>query len=221
MKITAIADLHGHEPRIAPCDLLLIGGDILMGGADAPDQRGILHEVTGPWLAEQLMTGVRHVVAVAGNHDFIFQQEPERVPPLPWTYLQDSGVELNGLKIWGSPWQLPFYDWAFNLEEQDLAEKWALIPDDTDILLTHSPPYGFGDRTREGHVGSRTLRERVEQIKPRLHVFGHIHVARGVWRNSHTTFVNAALVDARYRLRHNPFEFQWNDGGLRQLAGLH
>lgn len=212
MRVAVIADVHNHEPRIPPCDLLLIGGDILMGGNDAPDQRGILHEVIGPWLVEQMMGGVRHVVAVAGNHDFIFEKSPQQVPPLPWTYLEDSGIEIEGVKIWGSPWQLPFFDWAYNLEEEELAKKWALIPQSTDILLTHSPPFGFGDKTRDGHVGSRTLLARVREVKPQLHAFGHIHVARGVRESNGTTFVNAALVDGRYQLRHEPMLFDFEPG---------
>ena len=220
MRITAIADLHGHQPSIPPCDLLLIGGDILMGGSEAPDQFGVLHNVIGPWMLEQILGGVGQVVAVAGNHDFIFQQQPERIPPFPWTYLEDSGVEIDGLKIWGSPWQLPFYDWAYNLEEEDLAKKWAMIPDDTDILLTHSPPFGYCDRTGHGNAGSRTLLKRVKEIQPMLHVFGHIHVGYGVRKTKQTTFVNAALVNSRYELKNRPVEFLWSDGKLRQRAGL-
>ena len=217
MRITAIADVHGNEPRIPPCDLLLIGGDILMGGQGAPDQAGVLKVVTGPWVVEHRMSGVGAVVAVAGNHDFIFQESPEQVPPLPWHYLEDSGVEAEGLKIWGSPWQLPYFDWAYNMKEEELEKKWALIPDDTDILVTHSPPYGFGDKTRDGHCGSRTLLERVKQVKPKLHVFGHIHIGYGVYPTADTIFVNAALVNASYQLQNQPLQFQWDGKQMTQV----
>lgn len=217
MKITAIADVHGHEPKIPPCDLLLIGGDILMGGDGAPNQFGVLKAVTGPWLVEHVLTGVQQIVAVAGNHDFIFQESPERIPPFPWTYLEDSGVEINGLKIWGSPWQLPFFDWAYNMEEEELAKKWALIPDDTDILLTHSPPYGYGDRTRDGHCGSKSLRDRIEQVRPKLHVFGHVHVGYGVTSLDGMHLANAALVDSRYQLKNAPLHFEWDGKRMRRL----
>jgi Icc-related predicted phosphoesterase len=198
VKVVAIADLHGHTPFIPPCDLLLIGGDILMGEKIAK-QRWMLNDVVGPWVVEQMLN--------AGNHDFIFEQKPDQIPEIPWIYLQDEGTEIDGFKIWGSPWQLPFYDWAFNLEEEYLEKKWAKIPDDTDILLTHSPPYGYLDRLRQGPAGSLSLKERVEEIKPKLHVFGHIHVGHGTKQTENTIFANAALVDGGYKLKNKPMEF--------------
>ena len=86
------------------------------------------------------------IVFVAGNHDLVFQHEPSWVPKdLPAVYLQDAGLEWRGLKIWGTPWQPWFFDWAFNLREPELKSKWDLIPADTDILVVHGPPFGYGD----------------------------------------------------------------------------
>ena len=206
-KIVAIADLHENEPQIPPCDILLIGGDILMG-KDATEQQWYLRDIVGPWMLEQMLGGVKHIVGCAGNHDFIFQKRPDLVPALPWTYLEDKWVEINGLKIWGSPWQLPFYDWAFNLPEEELEKKWAYIPKDIDILLTHSPPFGYGDKVGKENTGSKSLLAKVEKVKPKLHVFGHIHVGHGITRNEHTIFANAALVDGSYKLKHEPMIFE-------------
>jgi Icc-related predicted phosphoesterase len=208
MKVVAIADLHGNEPAIPPCDLLLIGGDLLMGAKPAA-QQWMLRDVIGPWMVERMLHGVKNIVGCAGNHDFIFQKKPDLVPKMPWTYLEDEAVEIEGFKIWGSPWQLPFYDWAFNLPEEELEKKWKMIPDDIDVLLTHSPPYGYGDYIRgQGNVGSKSLLERVNEIKPKLHVFGHIHVARGIDETEDTIFANASLVDQTYRVKHKPMVFE-------------
>jgi Icc-related predicted phosphoesterase len=207
MKIVAIADLHGNNPHIPPCDLLLIGGDFIIGNPNDPFQQWELRKRTKPWLEN--LVNVKNVVACAGNHDFIFQEHPDLVPKMPWTYLQDEMVEIDGFKIWGSPWQLPYYDWAFNLPEEELEKKWELIPDDIDILLTHAPPYGIQDEGKGmDHAGSKSLLKRVEEIKPKLHVFGHIHVGRGITETEDTIFANAALVDMTYRLKHKPMEFE-------------
>src|SRR4051794_33499553 len=118
-----------------------------------------------------------------GNHDFIFERQPDLVPKsLRWTYLQDSSVEIDGLKIYGTPWQPWFYDWAFNLSEEELAKKWEMIPASTDILVCHGPPRGYGDVTQDNRrVGSPSLWDAIFRIRPRLCVFGHIHEGRGRW----------------------------------------
>ena len=87
-------------------------------------------------------------------------------------YLQDAGLELFGLQIWGTPWQPWFYDWAFNAPRHDgeafLASKFeAAIPADTDIIVAHGPPRGFGDRTRQTHVGSTAMTATLERVQPR------------------------------------------------------
>ena len=87
---------------------------------------------------------------VAGNHDQSI--EAWGIPDgLRCHYLQDAGLELFGLRIWGTPWQPWFYDWAFNAPRRDgeefLASKFDAIPGDTDIVVAHGPPRGFGDRT--------------------------------------------------------------------------
>lgn len=145
------------------------------------------------------------MVGVAGNHDGLFQARPDLVPKLPWTYLQDSGIMLSGLQlsIYGSPWQPWFGGWAFNLHESQLKTKWSPIPDGLDVLLLHGPPYGLGDIIPfSGHVGSKSLRDKIKQARPRLVVYGHIHVGHGIYREDNSIFVNAALVDNNYKLAH-------------------
>ena len=107
------------------------------------------------------------------------------------------------------PIQPPFYDWAFNLPEIKLAGKWNSIPDHTDILITHGPPKYWGDRTRDGrNVGSESLTIRIQDVKPKLHVFGHIHEARGDWDYMGMQLANVSLVNSRYQMIHDPYVFE-------------
>jgi Icc-related predicted phosphoesterase len=198
MRIALISDSHGkHDGLVLPeADILIHAGDF--------SQRGRLNEVQDfmQWLDRQPHP---HKVLIAGNHDFLAEKEPDLfqslIPPSV-TYLNDSGVEIGGLKIWGSPIQPWFYDWAFNRQRgAEIRKHWDLIPADTDILITHGPPYGILDKTAQGEVvGCADLMERVNAIQPRLHVFGHIHEGHGMEQRGKTTFVNASVLNLRYML---------------------
>lgn len=209
MKIVAVSDLHGTLPEIPSCDLLLLGGDL----CPVQDHR-LTHQAE--WLDTTfrywlLDLPVRKIVAVAGNHDFIFEQAPTWVPyDLPWAYLQDSGIEWEGVHIWGSPWQPWFFNWAFNLYEPELSAKWNKIPENTDILVLHGPPFQYGDTAQPGtshetHTGSPSLTERIRTIQPRLAIFGHIHEGRGQWQLGNTILANVSILDEKYRHVHPPW----------------
>lgn len=201
MKVCCVSDLHGYLPTIPDCDLLLIGGDLCRHHDDWWWYRDTL----GPWVNENAKR--MKVVAVAGNHDFIFQDLPDMVPKLDWSYLEDSGIEWNGLNIWGSPWQPRFYDWAFNADEPDLERIWQKIPSNTDILLLHGPPRGYGDFSPYGkeHTGSPSLLKRIEEIKPKLVVAGHIHSGYGRYMIGETIYVNASHVNEQYKPVNQPW----------------
>jgi hypothetical protein len=135
---------------------------------------------------------------------------------LPWTYLQDNGTIWDGLNIWGTPWQPWFFDWAFNLYEHDLAARWAMIPDGTDLLVLHGPPFGHGDGVpqRGGgvrHTGSPSLLGRIKAVRPRVAVFGHIHEGRGQWAVGRTTLANVSILDEHYAHVHPPWEHLLTD----------
>ena len=117
------------------------------------------------------------------------------------TYLEDSACEVAGLKVWGSPWQPEFCGWAFNCERGEAIRKyWDLIPQETDILITHGPPLGHGDKAQYTYnVGCEELLKAVERVKPLVHVFGHIHEGYGVTTSRETAFVNASTCTDRYR----------------------
>jgi Icc-related predicted phosphoesterase len=202
MKIAAVSDMHGTLPEVPPCDLLLIGGDICPVKDHAlASQARWLHTEFRDWLKK---VPARKIVGVCGNHDFVFERMPTAVPrDLPWTYLQDSGCEWEGLKFWGTPWQPWFHDWAFNLYEPDLVKVWARIPEGTDILVLHGPPYGYGDGVPRASgvelTGSPSLTERIRVIQPRVAIFGHIHEGRGEWRLGRTVLANATILDVKYK----------------------
>jgi len=115
-------------------------------------------------------------------------------------------VTVAGIKFYGSPWQPWFYDWAFNLKRRtEIRAKWDLIPLDTEVLITHGPPYGILDRTTRGErVGCEELLEAIKQIRPRLHVFGHIHEAYGIRSNDDISYINGSNCDVRFRLVNPP-----------------
>lgn len=204
MRLGVTSDLHGHLPEVPPCDVLVIAGDVTPTTDHTPEvQAAWLDTDFRAWLDAVPAT---HVVGIAGNHDFVFDRAPELVPAgLRWTYLQDAGVAIDGVRFWGSPWTPWFFDWAFNApkgdaEEEFLRARWAAVPDDTDVLVIHGPPHGYGDRTTAGtDVGSRAELELVERTEATLAVFGHIHEARGRWRHGRSTLINASAVDFQYQ----------------------
>lgn len=190
MVVAAISDLHGRVlPAIPPCDLLLVAGDI-----------GPRDWIEGPF-ANWLEKLECEVVGIAGNHDWTALHEPELMRALPWRYLQDETVRIDEHVVHGSPWTLPFMNWAFMLPEDQLAEKWRLIPADTTILVTHGPPHGTLDLVARGErVGSTSLRRRIDELAHlELHVFGHVHEGRGQETRGGCTFANVSLLDAAYQ----------------------
>ncbi|MDP2308528.1 MAG: metallophosphatase domain-containing protein [Pseudomonadota bacterium] len=194
MRIVCVSDTHSFHDRVDVPD-----GDILVHTGDL-SRRGSREDVRSfdRWLGALPHP---HKVVIAGNHDFCFERD---ATARGWItnaiYLQDEGCVIAGLKFWGSPWQPRFFDWAFNLDRGvQLREKWDLIPPDTDVLLTHGPPHGVLDVTYAGLVvGCEELRAAVSRVRPRLHVFGHIHEGYGRSEQDGTRFVNASSCNVQY-----------------------
>ena len=184
-RIVAVADTHNAQPVLPPGDMLIHAGD-LTGRGSLPEL-----ERVADWLRSQPHP---HKVVIAGNHDFALQRNPVAARALfhGLTFLEDSEVTLAGLRIWGSPWQPWFHDWAFNARRgPEIDAKWQLIPEGIDVLVTHGPPYGFGDRVHGGErVGCEDLLRHLARVKPRLHLFGHIHEDRGEWQLGPSRIVN-------------------------------
>ena len=217
MVISFISDTHTKHKQ-----LNLPGGDLLIHSGDLSN-RGSFNDLEDflLWFGKQ---DYKHKIFIAGNHDFCFQDSPARCKQIlkeheeyngNIIYLEDSGCTIEGLKIWGSPWQPEFYSWAFNLPRgKKLAEKWSLIPEDTDILITHGPPYGFLDEvrynnnSRDKHQGCQDLMDRVAIIKPKIHCFGHIHEQYGFCDYNGTKFINASSVNFSYYITNQPITIE-------------
>jgi Icc-related predicted phosphoesterase len=188
MRIVAVADTHTFEKDLGGIpdgDVFVHAGDLLRAGT--LDELGPVVE----WIRS---LPHREKVVVAGNHDWCFVTDAERARQLlrGIVYLQDSETTLYGARFWGSPWQPEYNDWAFNLPRgPSLAAKWAQIPEGVDVLITHGPPLGFGDRGPiDGRNGCEDLLRRVRQVQPKVHLFGHIHQDGGLWHDGSICFAN-------------------------------
>jgi len=197
MRLVLASDTHTHHDRlhVPDGDVFVHCGDFTRDGSEAD-----VIEFAA-WLRS---LPHRQLVVVAGNHDFLFENDPDVARELLGSigprlaYLEDSGVTIDGLRFWGSPWQPRFFDTAFNLDRGALAEKWDLIPHGTDVLVTHGPPAGILDRVGFESVGCCDLRERVLELQPAVHAFGHIHEGSGTMTIDGTTYVNASICDEHY-----------------------
>lgn len=192
IRIVAMADTHTeHDKLTVPDgDILIHAGD--MCGYGEYDEL----ETTAEWFTS---LPHRHKLVIAGNHDWPFVTRPKKVRALFSRYLQDEETTIEGIRFYGSPWQPWFYDWAFNLPRgRQLASVWSKIPMHTDILITHGPPHGYGDLCFDGdRVGCEDLLRRVSIVKPKLHLFGHIHNDGGAWKTADTCFVNVTTWDSQ------------------------
>jgi Icc-related predicted phosphoesterase len=199
-RVAAISDLHGFLPEIPACDLLLVAGDICpVSDHRLERQRRWLEGPFADWL-DGLDAGA--VIGIAGNHDFIAQADPDVMRRLPWSYLCDESIDIEGLVVHGSPWTPTFGDWAFMRDDPELEAMWAEIPESVDVLVTHGPPLGHGDRTAYGvDAGSASLLRRLQALpRLRLNVFGHIHEPGGSRTQLRdATLANVAHVDSEYR----------------------
>ena len=210
MHIDFISDLHGYTPTPEQeGDLVIIAGDLT--ACDKPKD----HEKFHKWLKNLKYD---HKIIIAGNHDNFLHEHYLKGTDASMpgcVYLCDSSICIDGIKIYGSPWTMLFdginaKTCAFTVEDDvELMVKWDMIPDDTDILVTHMPPYGIFDQInpvygRKQSVGSLSLREHVlHRIKPKIHVFGHIHENGGRQIQTKVTqFINASHVDDLYFDKH-------------------
>jgi Icc-related predicted phosphoesterase len=126
--------------------------------------------------------------------------------------LFDNDVTIDGIKFYGSPWQPEFHNWAFNLSRgEELAEKWEQIPNDVDVLITHGPAYGILDYAPiGGHVGCEELYRKIVEVKPKIHVCGHIHDGYGQKTMGGIEFLNASVLNDRYEHAHKPIFVEYD-----------
>ena len=226
MKITFLSDTHTKHQLV---ESFLPGGDILIHAGDFMSSGYSKIEVESFFKWFDNIKNYETKILIAGNHDRIMENDPSWASGVltgykTIEYLQDDGLTLyfdgvNGdfpednIHIWGSPWQPKFYNWAFNLERgEEIAQKWNLIPQNTDILITHGPPFGKLDFVNrdEINVGCEELMKKVSSVKPKIHVFGHIHEGAGYQFDGTTHYINASILNDRYEFRNKPITIEWN-----------
>lgn len=194
-RLVLLSDTHGYHDtlRVPDGDVLVHAGDFCTSGKEMQAR------AFAKWFAKQPHA---HKVVVAGNHDRCLELDMSLGEKLfeGATYLLDREATVGGLRIYGSPWQPEFLSWAFNLPRGEaLREVWSQIPTGIDVLVTHGPPWGILDRTVSGDlVGCEELLAAVARVRPRLHLFGHIHEGAGSHRHERTLFVNASVCTVAY-----------------------
>ena len=220
MKIAFISDTHNKHKQIP--EVYFEGVDMVIHAGDMTG-RGLRNEVM-PFLYWFDELPVKHKIFIAGNHDFFFENavKDDKVKKdlesllkfrTSITYLNDSGVEIEGIKIWGSPVQPWFYNWAFNRMGSDIQKHWDLIPSDTQLLITHGPIQGYLDMTTRGDITGcpylkETISERLKDLK--LHVCGHIHEAYGrLVMADGQVLLNASVLNHRYEMQNRPITMEW------------
>jgi Icc-related predicted phosphoesterase len=185
-------------------------GDVLIHAGDFSMFSKSANAITdfNTWLGE---LPHRHKIVVPGNHEFFLEADPSTRSLIDnATVLINEGFEIEGLRIWGSP-VTPLYGGAFGLSpSEDRRRLYAQIPEDIDVLVTHGPPYGILDSSPDSgmHSGCRELFDAVMRVRPKLHVFGHVHGAHGIFVTDHTTFVNACLHGVDFGLDRSPHVFR-------------
>lgn len=224
MRIVALSDQHGHLPDIPQCDLLIIAGDV------CPDRFGPFLAMHAPeqqrfwfdrhvrsWLAK---APAAHKLLTWGNHDWCGQacsfhsDSPAQASTADLQILVDERTSVptsdGQISVWATPWSNRFMNWAFMKAPGELEALYAEIPEGIDVLVSHQPPYGYGDRSfdvgsgRVEHLGSRELLAAIESVRPRLVICGHIHDGYGRTEYAGIPIYNVTLVDEQYRLVHAP-----------------
>ena len=214
MKVTFISDTHTKENTLNLC-----GGDILVFSGDCMSSGSSIFELFKfiEWFKEQNYT---YKVFVADNHDRTCEMLPEKyIKPIfdlyydnGVRYIKDELITVDGISIYGTPYQPYFYGWAFNVSDSEkLTNIYKNIPEGVDILITHCPPYDILDKshlprekngkTGEEPLGSTELLNVLTEMEnpPKYHCFGHIHGDGGkVEKKGETTYINASVCDEQY-----------------------
>lgn len=200
MKIVAVSDTHEKEQflKIPECDLFIHAGDWTFRGEKYAVEK------FGKWLNQ---IPAQHIVVIPGNHELYFenalpQSKDWLIDVCPKVNLLiEESIEINGVNIYGSPITPFFYAWAWNRYRYEIKPHWDNIPENTDILITHGGPYSILDQTIYGQsVGCEYLYDRIKHIKPDLHIFGHIHAAKGEKHFDGTSYYNVSSCDEQYIL---------------------
>ena len=192
MKIVCISDTHNshRDVEIPNGDILIHAGDFSFQGEPR------VYRDADKWFGE---LPHKYKFIIAGNHDFNFYRHKWK-NAIP---LCDSGMVIDGVRFWGSPYSPTFGNWAWMKDRGDeIAKHWKMIPDNTDVVIAHGPAYELGDKTppRWGSVnaGCYDLGLALDRIKPKLFVCGHIHNGYGKYERKGAVYVNASVCNEDY-----------------------
>ena len=212
MKIWHISDTHGLHGQLSipDVDMLIFSGDAGTYKNCYRNEQGVLDFIE--WI-ESIDT-IKHKIWIAGNHDTSIEAGLVKPKELCKSsiYLQHEFIEVEGIKIFGSPYTPWFYDWAFNVTEDKLKDCWKDIPNQLDILITHGPSYGNLDVVSfDGYLaGDKELLSKIDESSIHYHLFGHIHenIGKKMMTNDVTIAINSAIVNDEYKLVSNGQMFQ-------------
>lgn len=192
MRILHLSDTHGCHRRLTTlpeADVIVHSGDFTMTGSEqeAIDFLNWLCDLPYP-----------HKIFICGNHDDCLYGANIDGLDSNVHYLCNSGVEIDGVKFYGVPMFMG--DCVSDRQAKNIAK----IPVDTDVLITHSPAYGILDFDDNINYGDEQLLTRVMEIRPRLHLFGHIHAQHGIIEANGITFSNGAIMNSDYSSINQP-----------------
>lgn len=219
IKLTLISDTHNYHNKLND---KLPGGDILIHAGDVSSM-GYMHEIKYflEWFSK--IPGYTYKIFIAGNHDFLFEKNPNMAKMLVneysnIIYLENEEISIpvreHYIKIYGSPIQPCYHNWAFNVkrDSDEIESYWNKIPDDTDILITHGPVHNILDlaKFRNVHTGCERLEKVIFKKHPKMHVCGHIHEGYGWLSKMKTHFFNASVMNENYDCENDPFNIEWD-----------
>lgn len=224
MNLTFLSDTH-NKHNLIPTEYLQ-GGDIIIHSGDV-SSRGTESEIDTflNWYSQLPYT---HKIFIAGNHDWFFERASKYIVDAKMskypeiTYLNDSGIEIEGIKIWGSPVTPYFHNWAFNRIGDAINEHWDKIPLDVNILITHGPIFGYLDTTIEGdRTGCEYLRAKLPILTDlKIHVAGHIHESYGshIFDDNGMLLLNASVLNRRYEMQNKPITLEYGNISTLELG---
>lgn len=197
MKVYALSDQHGYLNDLQlpeDADLILHAGDV------CPD----IGKAQSAWIKNNWLQWRGHapLFGTFGNHDWV------DVNSAPSCFFVNEVHQINGLAVYFSPFSNRFGAWSWMADPEDLAKVYGAIPEGIDILVSHQPPYGYGDKLdprylmgeADPHVGSKELLEAIDRVKPKVVICGHIHSGYGVYNRNSTVIYNVAVVNEEYKV---------------------
>lgn len=223
-EFVAISDIHNQylptKWKLTPADVLIFCGDYsILNKPSISDHYKFIK------FLNEISSDYDKVIIIAGNHDLLFEKNKKLAVDMinencnNVIYLENKSFTYEGIKIYGTPVQKEFNNWAFNINEEKRKTYYSNIPKDTDILITHAPPYDILDGAKRKFlfrgkpveylepVGCKILRQNVLRVSPKYHIFGHIHESYGNMEIDGINFINCSLLDNMYCMKNKPVRF--------------